>query len=95
MKITILTDNPNSWIIPFIEELKVYLKDDHEIKHVFDSEQVGSGDILFILSCEKLVKSRILELNKNNIIRIENVPDRDVRRGGNADIVIEAIDALR
>tara|TARA_R110002020_G_scaffold60201_5_gene163449 strand:- start:4998 stop:5264 length:267 start_codon:yes stop_codon:yes gene_type:complete len=68
MKITILTDNPNSWIIPFIEELKVYLKDDHEIKHVFDSEQVGSGDILFILSCEKLVKSRILELNKNNIV---------------------------
>ena len=29
---------------------------------------MGSGDILFILSCEKLVKSRILELNKNNIV---------------------------
>ena len=68
MKITILTDNPNSWIMPFIEELKIYLKNDHEVQHVFDSEQVKSGDILFILSCEKLVKSHILKLNKNNIV---------------------------
>lgn len=68
MKITILTDNPNSWIIPFIEELKIYLVRDHEVKHVFESEQVESGDILFILSCEKLVKSQILKLNKNNIV---------------------------
>ncbi len=68
MKITILTDNPNSWIIPFIEELKIYLVRDHEVKHVFESEQVESGDILFILSCEKLVKSQTLKLNKNNIV---------------------------
>ena len=68
MKITILTDNPNSWIMPFIEELKIYLKNNHEVQHVFDSEQVKSGDILFILSCEKLVKSHILKLNKNNIV---------------------------
>lgn len=68
MKITILTDNPNSWIMPFVEELKTYLKRDHEVKHVFESRQVESGDILFILSCEKLVKSCILKLNKNNIV---------------------------
>ena len=68
MKITILTDNPNSWIIPFAEELEAYLKDNHKVKHVFKSEQVEAGDILFILSCEKLVKSHILKLNKNNIV---------------------------
>lgn len=68
MKITILTDNPNSWIMPFVEELKTYLRRDHEVKHVFESGQVESGDILFILSCEKLVKSCILKLNKNNIV---------------------------
>ena len=48
MKITILTDNPNSWIIPFIEELKVYLKDDHEIKHVLIASRWGRG--IFYLS---------------------------------------------
>jgi len=68
MKITILTDNPNSWMIPFVEELKIYLASDHEVKHVFESEHVESGDVLFILSCEKLIKSHILKLNKNNIV---------------------------
>ena len=68
MRITILTDNPNSWIMPFIEELKTYLRDNHEVLHVFKSEQVTEGDVLFILSCEKLVKSNVLKLNKNNIV---------------------------
>ena len=26
MKITILTDNPNSWIIPYVEVLKIKLQ---------------------------------------------------------------------
>ena len=68
MKITILTDNPNSWILPFIEELKIYLRENHEVIHVFQSEEVTEGDILFILSCEKLVERDVLDLNKNNIV---------------------------
>ena len=39
MEITILTDNPKSWIIPYIEELKKELSQ-HNITHVFSSNDV-------------------------------------------------------
>jgi methionyl-tRNA formyltransferase len=67
MKITILTDNPNSWIIPYVEKLKNILNK-HEVNHVFSHNNINSGDILFILSCEKIIKKETLILNKNNIV---------------------------
>jgi len=68
MKITTLTDNPKSWIVPYVSNLTKLLSDKHEMSHVYDSKLVTSGDILFILSCEKILKKEILKLNKNNIV---------------------------
>jgi methionyl-tRNA formyltransferase len=67
MKIGILTDNKNSWIMPYVDDLKARLKG-HDIYHVFDSRDVQPGEVLFILSCEKILKSDVLEKNKRNIV---------------------------
>ena len=67
MNITILTDNPNSWIIPYIEELKQLLSN-YKIKHIFNQKDITKGDIMFILSCEKIVPQHQLNLHTSNII---------------------------
>lgn len=67
MKITILTDNPYSWVIPYVEQLKELLVS-HELKHVFSCNEIKKGDIMLILSCEKILKKKYLELHKSNIV---------------------------
>jgi len=67
MKITILTDNPNSWVIPYIEDLKNQLSS-HVINHIFTAKDITNGDIMFILSCEKILPIKYLKLHKNNIV---------------------------
>ncbi len=68
MNITLLTDNPDSWIIPYVEELKSELSEDHEVFHVYKISDITGGDILFLLSCESIVPSEYLALHKNNIV---------------------------
>ena len=67
MEITILTDNPNSWIIPHVEELKQLLSN-HKVKHIFSQDDIVSGDIMFILSCEKIIPQHQLNLHTSNIV---------------------------
>jgi len=67
MKITILTDNPKSWIIPYIEQLKIKLKN-HQISHIFSSNDISDGDVMLILSCEKILNSKDLSRHKRNIV---------------------------
>jgi methionyl-tRNA formyltransferase len=67
MKITILTDNPKSWILPYVEILKSKLVN-HSVDHVYSSTEVKEGDLLLILSCEKILSSNTLKLNKKNIV---------------------------
>jgi methionyl-tRNA formyltransferase len=67
MKIGILTDNKNSWILPYVNDLLDHLQG-HDVYHVFDSRDIQIGDVLFILSCEKILKSDVLEKNKRNIV---------------------------
>ena len=68
MKITILTDTPNSWILSYIKDLKKDLATKHKIHHVFKTSDIIGGDIMFILSCEKILKPKYLKLHKNNIV---------------------------
>jgi methionyl-tRNA formyltransferase len=68
MKITILTDNPNSWILPYVDTLREKLIDNHEVVHIFSQTEIQKGDILFLLSCENIIKKETLSLNKNNIV---------------------------
>jgi methionyl-tRNA formyltransferase len=68
MKITILTDNPNSWIIPYVEELKKELSEMHDIHHVYKTTDIIGGDVMLVLSCEKILKSEYLKLHKSNVV---------------------------
>ena len=68
MKITILTDNKKSWFIKYAKQLKNILSKDFDVKHVYSSDDIVSGDIMFILSCEKILKQKHLGLNKHNIV---------------------------
>ena len=68
MKITILTENLKGWIIPYIEKLIVELSYFHEIDHVYKISDISKGDILFLLSCEKIIPAKYLLFYKNNIV---------------------------
>lgn len=68
MKITILTDNPDSWIIPYVEDLKHELSVFHEVHHIFDVSDIVGGDIMLVLSCEKILAKKYLDLHKSNVV---------------------------
>ena len=68
MRITILTDNPKSWVIPYIKGLKEKLSENHEISHIFSSKDIKKGDLMLILSCEKILKDYHLSFHKSNIV---------------------------
>lgn len=67
MFVQILVDNINSWIVPYAEEL-VKKIEDLGMKSVLihKHEEVIKGDILCLLSCEKVF--RRLELNTHNLV---------------------------
>mgnify|MGYP003654019531 CR=1 FL=1 len=67
LKITILTDNPNSWIIPYVEELKLELTQ-HKVTHIYSANDVVKGDIMLILGCEKIIKNEFLTKHKSNVV---------------------------
>ena len=67
MKITILTDNPNSWVMPYVNRLYDCLVD-YEINHIYDSNEITEGDVMFILSCEKILSKEHLKFHKHNIV---------------------------
>ncbi len=67
MLIQILVDNINSWIIPYAEELSHQLEyQGHEAYLIHNHDKVKEGDILCLLSCEKIFKE--LHLNKHNLV---------------------------
>lgn len=68
LKITILTDNPKSWIIPYVNKLKFQLRKKHNVRHCYSFKDIGKGDIAFFLSCERLVPPAVLKKNSHNIV---------------------------
>lgn len=65
--ITILVDNPNSWIIPFAGTLSTVLSEDgHDCLFVQKHKDVREGDILIMLSCNRIFKE--LTLNRHNLV---------------------------
>lgn len=76
MRIQILVDNKNSWIIPYAQELSEKLiEEGHICQLIFEHKKVSRGDILCLLGCEKIFKK--LELNKHNLV----VHESDLPRG--------------
>lgn len=69
MTITILTDNSDSWFLPYGNLLYDNIASmGHNVTYVFRKEDIEKGDICFLLSCVKLVDQRYLDLNRHNIV---------------------------
>lgn len=68
MKISILVDNPDSWIFPYAEKAVKELSRGHEVLLLREAEEISEGDCAFFLSCGKLVKDHILKRNKHNLV---------------------------
>ncbi len=69
MKITILTDNINSWYLPFGITLNERFKAlGHQCSFINKKEEIEFGDICFLLSCTKILPVKFLDLNKFNIV---------------------------
>lgn len=78
MLITLMCDNSNSWIIPYIEELKEEIKElGHKVRVIDDYKKITSGDLLFLLSCEKILPVSYMKMNKHNLV----VHESDLPRG--------------
>lgn len=77
MKVQILIDNPNSWIIPYAKKLisKIEKQINSKVNLVYSHDQVDSGDILILLSCIKIFKK--LDLNNYNLV----VHESDLPKG--------------
>lgn len=67
-RISFLTDNPESWIVPFVDELEKALSQAHCVSRCSSCEDIPHGDICFFLSCEKIVPPGILKRNVHNLI---------------------------
>lgn len=67
MRITVLTDNINSWIMPYVNKLHNELSE-HEITHIYDYKKIKIGDVMLILSCEKILPKEYLKFHRNNIV---------------------------
>lgn len=67
MLVQLLVDNPNSWVLPYAERLKIKLISfGYEVYLIHKHNEVISGDILVLLSCER--KFNGLNLNKHNLV---------------------------
>ena len=67
MKVQILVDNPNSWIVPYAQQLnQLLIEKGCDSTLIHKHEQVVKGDILLLLSCESIFKN--LSFNKHNLV---------------------------
>ena len=67
MKIQILVDNTDSWILPYAEELKnELLEDGYDCSLIHHPNRVVEGDVLCLLSCEAIF--RHLHKNRHNLV---------------------------
>lgn len=77
MKVQILVDNPNSWVVEYAEKLNQEINQSKLgcSNLIFEHKDVVEGDILCLLSCEKIFKD--LNLNKYNLV----VHESDLPKG--------------
>ena len=77
-ELDVLIDNPNSWMWLYCEKLVNILSDFSNTVRVFrNSNEIISGEILFILSCDRILKSDDLDKHNNNIV----IHESDLPRG--------------
>lgn len=65
----IIIDNPNSWMWQFINQLEDILGNYSRNIRIFKSaKDIEKGDILFILSCDRILKENDLSKHDTNIV---------------------------
>jgi len=76
MIITVLTDNQNSWYVPFGKILSEKLSAmGNNTVFVHDKKEIQYGDICFLLCCSRIIKKEYLDRNTNNIVvHASNLP---------------------
>jgi methionyl-tRNA formyltransferase len=79
LKISILVDDPSSWIMPWAWKLLEILSDHHEVCLVHDSADLTAGDMAFFLGCTKIVPA--VDLKKNNLNLVVHESDLPKGRG--------------
>ncbi|WDV46144.1 formyltransferase family protein [Clostridiaceae bacterium M8S5] len=69
MIITLLCDNPNSWIIPYVKKIFKELENyGNDVIYINDYKKIKRGDLAFFLGCEKIIPEKYLELNEHNLV---------------------------
>lgn len=76
-KLSVILDNPDSWMWNYINEVENTLATFGEEVIVYKkAREIKEGDIMFILSCDYILKKEALSKHKNNIvIHASKVPD--------------------
>ena len=77
LKISILVDNPDSWIVPFAQDIQRRLAEQHDANLYFKASDIPEGDMLFLLGCTSIIPREILQRNKNNLV----VHESDLPKG--------------
>lgn len=67
--VSVIVDNPNSWFREYLKPLFSVIR--RYAKHIYfvsDADQIKTGEILFILSCDRILTKQQLEKHKYNIV---------------------------
>lgn len=68
-KLDILIDNPSSWMWGYIGQIEEICKKYSKNIRIFKQAlEIESGDIMFILGCDRIPKKELLEPHKHNIV---------------------------
>ena len=67
IKVRILVDDPDSWMIPFAKEIvKKLNKKGYDSLFINSLKNNHKGDVLFLLSCKNIINNLVVILTKNN-----------------------------
>jgi len=68
-KLDILIDNQNSWMWEYIAEVEETCKIYSDTVRIFkNATEIEFGDVMFILSCDRILKKEFLTLHRHNIV---------------------------
>jgi methionyl-tRNA formyltransferase len=67
-KISILVDAPDSWIVPFAQEILQQLAGQHDVTLYFTASEIPNGDMLFLLGCTSIISREILQRNTHTLV---------------------------
>lgn len=77
MNITLLVDNQDSWLIPFVKKIQHKLSRVHNVNFATGIDQIQKGELAFFLACQTIVPLEVLKLNKHNLV----VHESDLPKG--------------